>query len=126
MRAATEMSIDRTSATQRCMDDCSECAVICNEGIMYCCSRGGNHVSMQLMSILMDCADMCQMVCRAMTRSSGMSPKMCALCAEMCINCGNMCEQTSGDKMMMLCAEVCRRCAESCMDMAPASMAARL
>jgi hypothetical protein len=108
-------------AMQKCMDDCCMCGSMCSETTMRCMTKGS--MTPQMMTMLQDCIQMCQMACDCMMRHSTMAGKVCTMCAEMCMSCASMCEKMGGDEMKR-CAEMCKRCAESCKAMAKTSVAA--
>jgi hypothetical protein len=108
------MESKRTTAAQRCMDDCCQCVTTCLETLTYCVTQGGSCCSPQLIGLLQDCADICQTACNCTARRSTSCPKICTTCAEICLACATACEQVKGDKSLANCAEVCRHCAESC------------
>ncbi|WP_267253637.1 four-helix bundle copper-binding protein [Noviherbaspirillum malthae] len=72
----------------------------------------------------LDCADICLLDARLMSRNSPMHFDTCALCAQICTTCGDICERMAGSHsgqsatMMQECVEACRRCAQSCSAMA--------
>ncbi|MGI8735022.1 MAG: four-helix bundle copper-binding protein [Pyrinomonadaceae bacterium] len=71
-----------------------------------------------------DCADICLLDARFMSRGSQYHFQTCAVCADVCEACAQECERMAGShggaisELMRQCAEACRRCAESCRRMA--------
>jgi Domain of Unknown Function (DUF326) len=109
---------------QHCLDACAACAQLCDR----CADdmigmEGGSHKELQDLCIRLcfDCADLCALSARWMSRLSPSSELLCRTCAEICDRCASVCEQHSphhplcGD-----CAIECRRCAAACRDMAAA------
>lgn len=60
-----------------------------------------------------DCAELCRVSESFSQRSSGLSEKLAALCAEACSSCAKACE-ASKDKMLKACIETCKKCADCC------------
>ena len=97
---------------------------MCSETMMMC-MKNGMSMSAEMMCMMQDCSDMCDMAMKCLMRMSPMCPKVCGMCAEMCMSCATMCEKmANGNEMMMRCAEMCRRCADSCTMMSKMPMAA--
>lgn len=107
-----------SSQMQACIEDCLDCHSICLETITYCLEQGGKHADPEHISLLMDCAEICQTSANFMLRDSLFHGFTCDICAEICEECAEDCAQFSGDEQMQACAEMCRRCAASCAEMA--------
>ncbi len=107
---------------QQCIRLCEECHNICLETVSYCLQMGSQmsalHIEPGHMTLLMDCAEICQTSANFMLRASRQHPRTCAVCAEICDLCARSCEQFADDAQMRACADACRRCAESCRQMA--------
>lgn len=102
---------------QKCIDECVSCHRICLETVQYCLKQGGKHAEASHITLLLDCAEICQTSANFMLRGSELHVRTCAVCAEVCRRCVESCEQLEGDQMQR-CAEACRSCAESCEQMA--------
>jgi hypothetical protein len=111
-----------TSEVEACIRACRDCAQTCLETVRYCLQQGGRHAEAGHLTLLLDCAQLCQTTADFMARGSEFDRVLCGACAEVCDRCAESCERFGDDQQMRACAEACRRCAESCRAMA--SMAA--
>ncbi len=98
---------------EECVTNCSDCHDICMESAAHALSQGIEHFHVRL---LQDCAQICDTSRDFMLRGSPRHTQTCGLCADMCVECGDMC-RTHDDPVMQSCADVCRRCAASCREM---------
>ncbi len=103
---------------QECIDRCTECHQLCTDTAAYCLQQGGRHADFVHMTLLLDCAEICQTSANFMLRSSELHGWVCGVCAEICKQCGESCEEFDSDEQMHRCAEACARCTESCRQMA--------
>ena len=99
---------------RRCIQDCLECANICEQTIAYCLTKGGKHASPEHIRVMRDCAESCMMAASMMARDSNFQSEHCALCADICRACEESCEKFGGDAQMKACADACRQCGDSC------------
>ena len=106
---------------RRCIQDCLECANICEQTIAFCLRQGGKHAAPEHIALLQDCVESCTMSASMMARNSQFSADHCAMCAEICRACEESCERLGGDAQMKACAEACRMCADSCRKMSKAA-----
>jgi hypothetical protein len=72
-------------------------------------------------TLLRDCADICTITAKYVARDSIFAENMAALCAEVCICCGNECVKFH-DEMSQHCAMVCFHCGRECSDFARRGM----
>jgi hypothetical protein len=107
-------------AVRRCIDECVRCHEVCLSTIPYCLEQGGRHAGEDHITLLFDCASICQTSADFMLRGSEEHPRTCAACAAICLRCAEACEQFANDEVMRACAASCRQCAESCEQMAGA------
>jgi hypothetical protein len=105
-------------AVRRCIDECVRCHEVCLSTLPYCLEQGGMHAEESHVTLLLDCANICQTSADFMLRGSDEHSRICAACAAICQRCADDCDQFDGDEVMEACAESCRRCAESCSQMA--------
>ncbi len=105
---------------QQCIDECTKCHDICLATIQHCLKRGGKHAEAGHITLLLDCAEICQTSANFMLRGSTLHRNTCMVCAEVCTRCADSCERLSDDEQMRACAEDCRSCAQSCEQMASA------
>jgi hypothetical protein len=104
---------------QQCIDECLHCHSICLQTVQHCLQMGGEHAGQPHITLLLDCAEICQTSANFMLRGSQQHARTCAVCAEVCRACEEDCRRLGrDDEMMLQCAEACRRCAESCERMA--------
>ena len=96
----------------------AECHDICLQTVSHCLEKGGDHARADHVSLLLDCAEICQTAANFMLRNSELHARTCAVCAEVCERCAEDCERLGfEDQMMQQCAETCRRCADACREM---------
>ena len=105
---------------RHCIDECVHCHEICLSTIPYCLEQGGHHAEEAHVTLLLDCANICQTAADFMLRGSDEHARICAACAAICQRCAEDCDQFVGDDVMRACAEACRRCADSCESVASA------
>ncbi len=101
-------------AMQQCIQECLDCHSICLQTAQHCLGLGGKHAESHHITMLLDCAEICQTSANFMLRGSHLHTQTCAVCAEVCRACEEECRRMGDDDMMQKCAEACRRCAESC------------
>jgi hypothetical protein len=112
---------------QECAEECLTCHAACTITLQHCLATGGRHADVNLIGILLDCAELCQTSANFMLRGSPYHLVTCAACAELCRACEEVCNAVGaigGDEQMAHCAEVCHSCAVSCERMADAAHAA--
>jgi hypothetical protein len=107
-----------SSDVEKAIQDCQECHDICLRTTTYGLQKGGQHAAVGLVTLLLDCAEICQTSADFMLRGSQFQQHTCVLCADTCDACAQACERFANDPMMLACAATCRRCAESCRRMA--------
>ena len=107
-----------TSAMRQCIEECLSCHSTCLDTARQCFEMGGQHAAAKHMTLLLDCAEICQTSANFMLRHSEQHARTCGLCAEICRACEDSCRSFRGDQVMQSAAEACRRCAESCERMA--------
>lgn len=108
------MKTQSNAMARTAIDSMMKCHQMCEEQMMACLQRGGEHAQQAHMMLMMDCADMCRMTADMMMRGSEMAAKMCEMCADLCMRNAENCERM-GDAE---CAAMCRECAEACRKMA--------
>jgi len=100
---------------QQCIDECLACYQACHATARHCLDLGGAHAEANHMTLLLDCADVCETTAKLMLHGSDAHRQACGLCAEICRSCEESCRQMSqDDEMMSHCADTCHSCAESC------------
>ena len=107
-----------SSAMQDCLANCSDCHDTCVRTAAHCLKEGGKHADAAHVTLLLDCAQICETSADAMLRGSAQSATICRACADICRACADSCDKV-GDAE---CAAACRKCAESCTKMAGMKM----
>lgn len=106
---------------QECIEECLNCHAVCTITLQHCIASGGDYTEVNLLGILLDCAEMCQTSANFMLRGSPYHVITCAACAELCRACEEACRGVPGDEQLAHCAEVCATCAGVCDRMAQMS-----
>jgi uncharacterized protein DUF326 len=102
---------------ESCIRECLSCHSICLETVSRSLEEGGQHAEPKPITVLLDCAAICQTSADFMLRGSDLYALTCATCAEICEACARECERFN-HAFLQRCAEACRRCADSCRQMA--------
>ena len=102
---------------RECIDACLKCSAVCTETVRHCLEMGGKHAEAQHVTIMTDCAEICQTSANFMLRGSAAHVETCSTCAAICRACEDSCRQLGGERMVH-CADECAKCAESCEAMA--------
>jgi hypothetical protein len=97
-----------------CVEECLNCHAVCTMTLQHCMAKGGDLTELNLVGLLLDCAEICQTSANFMLRGSPYHVVTCGACAELCRACATACSAVAGDEQMTHCAEVCEECAESC------------
>lgn len=104
---------------EQCIRDCLACYQECTSCIPHCLSQGRPHAEQKHITLMMECAQMCNMSATLMQLKGQFSYEHCQLCAKVCDACADSCSSIDpNDSMMQRCADMCRKCAESCRSMA--------
>lgn len=116
-----------TESMQQCIDACVACAQICDRCAddMIGMAGGGKHdqhLQQLCIRLCQDCADICALSTRWMSRLSPSAESLCRACSDICDRCAEVCERhASHHPLCRTCAEECRRCAGICREMASAA-----
>jgi hypothetical protein len=103
---------------QECIEECLNCHAVCTMTLQHCIASGGDRTEVNLIGILLDCAELCQTSANYMLRGSPYHVITCAASAELCRACEEACRAVSDDEQLAHCADVCAACAEVCDRMA--------
>lgn len=103
---------------QRCIEECLSCYSSCMETIPHCLGMGGEHSKPDHISLMFECARVCQLSAEMMLLNSPRHMDTCRLCSDVCEQCAESCASMNVDPEMAECEHECRRCAESCRQMA--------
>ena len=106
-----------TDKFQACIDACTKCTQACYECFHACLNEPDLNARKNCVSILVECAMMCQMSVGTMAMNGTFSKEHCELCAKVCEKCAEECAMFKDDHRQK-CAEICRMCAEECRKMA--------
>lgn len=107
---------NKPDAFQVCIDACAKCAQACNECFTACLNESDLNARKDCISILVECAMMCQMSVSMMSMNGQFSKEHCRLCAQICDKCAAECAMFK-DEHCQKCAGFCRTCAEECRKM---------
>lgn len=99
---------------QACIDACQRCHDHCLTEVAHCLTLGGDHAEPIRITLLLDCARVCQTTAALMLTGSRFHRSMCAVCAQVCEACAQQCEMLG---KMDDCARACRDCAQQCEQM---------
>ena len=104
---------------QECIEECLNCHAVCTMTLQHCLASGGPQLTdVNLVGLVLDCAEICQVSANFMLRGSPYHVITCAACAELCRACEESCRGVSGDEQVMHSADVCAGCATACDRMA--------
>ena len=101
-----------------CIEACLQCHVVCTMTAQYALAQGGDYATVDVIGLMLDCAEICQTSANFMIRGSPYHTLTCSACAELCRACAEVCREMGDDEHMRSCAEICERCAELCEEMA--------
>lgn len=106
-----------TNKMQFCIDACQKCEQACYECFNACLNEPDLNARKNCVSMLVECAMMCQMSVSMMSMNGKFSKAHCQLCAQICDECAKECAMFKDDHCQE-CASICRMCAEQCRKMA--------
>lgn len=104
-----------------CIAACVQCAQECEHCATACLGEQDVKMMAECIRLDRDCADICGLTVKWMSRGSHFAHDLCRVCAEVCDACGAECERHKADHCQR-CAEACRKCAEECRHMAGAGV----
>lgn len=104
-----------TGSIEQCIADCLACYQECMSCLPYSLSLGGKYVEQKHLTLMMECAQICNTSATLMQIEGQFSHQLCQLCAKVCQACEESCTSIDeDDSMMHKCADMCRKCADSC------------
>jgi len=103
---------------QECIEECLQCHAVCAMTVQHCLVKGHELADVDIVSVLLDCAEICQTNANFMLRGSPYHALTCTTCAAVCQVCAEACASFDDDEQLAHCAEVCASCSESCEQMA--------
>ena len=104
-----------------CIEACGKCVAICEHCAASCLNEHDAQHMAECIRLDRDCADVCSLAVRLMSRGSHFAAEICRVCAEVCEACGAECSKHEAEHCQR-CAEHCQHCAEECRKMAGASV----
>jgi hypothetical protein len=107
---------------QECIEACIDCAQTCTACADACLSEDTVADLVKCIRSNLDCADLCEITGRILSRHTGYDANLtrAALeaCAQACKACGDECAAHAGmHAHCRVCAEACRRCEEACREL---------
>ena len=115
----TDQSHSSNSLMDECIQNCLNCYQICEQTLVSSFSSLKKSDSSHL-KLLKSCSDICNLSARFMIMETTFHVDTCGLCAKICQECADKCEE-AGDPSMKECIDICRKCAESCSQMSQMS-----
>src|SRR3954451_13388253 len=82
---------------QACIANCRECHDACLHLVPHCLGRGGRHAEPGHITLLLDCAQICDTSADFMVRGSDLHGATCGACAEVCERCADYCQRLGND-----------------------------
>lgn len=110
--------IDR-DAFIRCIEACFDCSQACTSCADACLSEEAIAELRKCIRLNLDCADICDVTGRMLTRQTGsdapLSKSQLETCRQACRTCAEECERHSDKhEHCRVCAERCRECETAC------------
>ncbi len=98
---------------QSCIDSCTKCAEACLACFKASLDEMDLNARKDCISILVECAMICQASVAMMSMNGLFSKEQCALCEKVCSKCAEECAMFK-DEFSKKCADICLSCAEEC------------
>lgn len=89
----SSMGTEQMSGMSECIENCLECFRICEETVPHCLTKGGEHANASHVTMLSNCAAICQTSAKFMLSGSELHVHTCEACATVCERCANECER---------------------------------
>ncbi|AAK78060.1 hypothetical protein BJV85_000081 [Clostridium acetobutylicum] len=102
-----------TDKYQKCIDACNRCSQACYECFKACLNEPDVNARRTCISILFECAQMCQMSSALMSMDAQFAIDHCKLCSVICDKCAQECSMFQ-DPHCQKCANECRTCSNEC------------
>ena len=99
---------------QECIEACLNCHAACTMTAQHCLSEGGEKSEINVVGVLLDCAEISQASANFMLRGSPYHGLTCGACAEVCRACEEACRAFPEDEQLAEAADACAQCAEAC------------
>jgi hypothetical protein len=104
-------------AASQCIDELQKCHRACADTASRCLMIGGVYAQAERLSLLLDCAQACQVSADFLLRRSSFQLQMCIFCTEVCVRAADMCAEFQDDPLMRACERACRRSAAASREM---------
>lgn len=116
MRPRQGPTDEHAQILQECIQQCRECAQVCNRTSWHAYRQAGGNPQMQRVQQLAgDCQAFCDLAARMIERNSPLMVDSCQACENACTQCAEACEQAGlQDQQLAACARKCRQCADAC------------
>ncbi|VAZ91869.1 putative cysteine-rich protein YhjQ [Mycobacterium persicum] len=113
--------IDKAKLTA-CIDACIECGQACTACADACLSEESVAHLTKCIRTDLDCADICELTGRVLSRHTGydanLTKAVLETCATACKSCAEECDGHAPDhEHCRVCAQVCRRCEQACREL---------
>ena len=104
---------------QHCIEECLNCHAVCTMTAQYCLTEGGEHADVNVIGVLLDCAEICATTGMVLSRRTGsdasVTEALLEACRVACRVCGNECASHADmHEHCRICAEACHRCEVAC------------
>lgn len=111
--------INRLSVNmEEAISNALECFRLTSNCLQHCLMMGDKHADVKHITLMKQCAELCQLAARFMIEKSDFAHDVCGITAKMCDACADSClDVDANDAMMNLCVNSCRKCADSCRNM---------
>lgn len=109
----------------RCIQACLDCSAACTACADSCLSEDDVAAMRRCIRTDLDCADICTATARVLSRpapSGQMWRHLLEACARACAECAAECEQHTGHKHCQLCAQMCREAEQACQQLLVATV----
>ena len=95
-----------------------ECYRVCSTCLQHCLALGGKHSEHGHITVMIECAQVCQIASSFMIATSDFVHDVAGICARLCDACADSCHDIDPeDPHMVACMVACRQCADSCRNM---------
>lgn len=102
---------------QHLVNTVHHCAATCEHMGVMMTKTANVHLRDRQLQLLRDCADICHLAVKYLSRNSIYVKQLVALCACVCETCGRECSRFP-DAESQHCARVCLHCARECQEFA--------
>lgn len=102
---------------QNCIEACNDCAAQCEHCASACLDEDMVQELTRCIKLDLDCALICTLTAKLMSRDSEEAMHICQHCAEVCHRCAEECRKHDMSHCRE-CAAACERCADECEKMA--------